>query len=83
MCVTTQCDSGGAAACLQTAEAASQQGLNAQSARMQTFPDACHAYERVIPTRLTPVLSKLAALQQYDLRRPPYRATRRHSAVTD
>jgi hypothetical protein len=65
----------------QTAEAASRQGLNAQIARMQTFHVAYHAYERVRPTRLTPVLSDSAALQQYDLRRPRYRATRRHSAV--
>jgi hypothetical protein len=66
----------------QTAEAASQQWLNAQNARMQTFHVAYYAYERVITTRLTPLLSDSAALQQYDLRRPPYRATRRHGAVT-
>jgi hypothetical protein len=64
-----RCINNNAAVVAQTAEAASQQGLNAQITRMQMFYVAYHAYERVILTRLTPVLSDSAALQQYDLRR--------------
>jgi hypothetical protein len=60
--------------------------MSARIARRQTFPVACHAYLRVIPTRLTPVLSESAALQQYavgqDLRQSLYRATRRHSTAS-
>jgi hypothetical protein len=47
------------------AAAASKQWLTARIAWMHTFPVACHACLRVIPTRFTRVPSESAALQQY------------------